>query len=140
MASNDGVGSVHPDASREPLPREVERLFPRMREIARIVYLNGSATAREIQDAIEDPLTLYGIRTMLNRLIRRGIIKSRKSGRHREIIYLPGILNDGIRELALARMIEHDFDGSCQTALQSTLLLIRAEADRTPNAWPLRGT
>ena len=64
------------------LPPEVQSLCPRMREIATIVYLNGPATTRDVQARISDPLTVYGIRTMLNRLVRKGVVTRRRSGCH----------------------------------------------------------
>ena len=109
------------------LPRELDRLFPRMREIATIVYANGSATVRDVQATIPDELEVYGIRTMMNRLTKKGILKRRKSGRHSEILYLPAILNDNVREIALARLVDEYFSGSPANALQSTLLLMREE-------------
>lgn len=109
------------------LPRQVEELCPRMREIATIVYLNGGATARDVQAGILDPLTIYGIRTMLNRLAKYGIVKRRRSGRHNEIVYLPAILTPSVLDIAGRRFIEQTFNGSPSIALQSVLRLIASE-------------
>lgn len=106
------------------LPAAVANLFPRMREIATIVYLSGGATAREIQDRIEDPLTTCCIRTLLNRLIRKGILRSRRSGRHTEVLYLPAIVTPELRRIALAKFLEDKFDGSVAGALQTVSRLV----------------
>lgn len=115
-----------PDAgARGVLPAEVVELFPRMREIATLVYLRGGATAKEVHEGIEDPLTIYGIRTLLNRLVRKGIVRRRRSGRHTEVLYLPAIVTPQVRELALRRLLDRDFDGSVPNALQMISRLAR---------------
>lgn len=106
------------------LPPEINRLHPRMREIASIVYLSGGATAKDVQEQIDDPLTIYGIRTMLNRLANKGLVKRRRSGRHSEIMYLPGLMNDPIKAIALRRLIAENFEGSVSDALQFALRLL----------------
>lgn len=112
------------------LPPEVQLLCPRMREIATIVYLNGPATTRDVQARISDPLTVYGIRTMLNRLVRKGVVTRRRSGCHTEIVYLPAIQTEAVRELALKRFIERNFASDVSSALQSTLRLMSLEKAR----------
>jgi predicted transcriptional regulator len=112
-----------PDPTRA-LPPAVQGLFPRMREIATIVYLNGGATAKDVQVQIEDPLQIYGIRTLLNRLVRKGILRARRSGRHTEVLYLPAILTPELRQRTLMRFVERNFDGSVTNALQSISRLV----------------
>jgi predicted transcriptional regulator len=116
----------HADDFR-PLPGRVDELCTRMREIATIVYLNGGATARDVQARIPDALTIYGIRTMLNRLAKKGIVKRRRSGRHTEIVYLPAILSRSVLDIAGRRFIDRNFNGSVSTALQSVLRLIASQ-------------
>jgi predicted transcriptional regulator len=98
-----------------------------MRVIATIVFLNGGATARDVQAWIPDALTIYGIRTMLNRLAKKGIVKRRRSGRHTEIVYLPAILSRSVLDIAGRRFIDRNFNGSVSTALQSVLRLIASQ-------------
>jgi predicted transcriptional regulator len=113
------------DAAGEGLlPAEVRALFPRMREIATVVYLSGGATVKEVQERIEDPLTIYGVRTLLNRLARKGIVRRRRSGRHTEVLYLPAIVTPQLRQLALRRFLDRDFDGSVSSALQTISRLV----------------
>ena len=106
------------------LPPAVLRLCPRMREIATIVYMTGGATVREIQAQIEDPVTICGIRTLLNRLVLKEIIRRRRSGRHTEILYLPTVMTPEMERIALTRFVEHHFDGSIANALQTISRLV----------------
>jgi predicted transcriptional regulator len=108
----------------QALPPAVQSLFPRMREIATIVYLNGGATAKDVQAQIEDPLQIYGIRTLLNRLVRKEILRARRSGRHTEVLYLPTILTPEVRQITLMRFVERNFDGSVTSALQTIARLV----------------
>jgi predicted transcriptional regulator len=112
---------VSPDPE---LPSAVIKLCPRMREIATVVYLTGGATVREIQAGIEDPPTLCGIRTLLNRLVLKGILRRRRSGRHTEVFYLPAVLTPELEQVVLSRFVEHHFEGSVASALQTISRLV----------------
>jgi predicted transcriptional regulator len=102
-----------------------------MREIASIIYQRGGATVREIQARIEDPLTICGIRTLLIRMERRGLVRHRRSGRHSELFYLPAVVTDDVRQNALKCFVDEQFDGSAAAALRDLLRLIReVEAHR----------
>jgi len=106
------------------LPPQVRDLHPRMREIATVVYLSGGATAKEVQERLDDPPTIYGVRTLLNRLVRKGILSSRPSGRHTEVLYLPTIVKSELRHVALEQFLKRNFDGSVATALQTISRLV----------------
>jgi len=114
----------HRTEDRQALPLEVLKLFPRMRELASVVYLNGGATARDVQSSIEDPLTICGVRTLLNRLVRKGILHRRRSGRHTEVLYLPAIVTAELRQTALIEFVQRYFDGSTVNALQTISRLV----------------
>lgn len=111
----------------ESLPSQVLALGPRTREIATIVYRTGGATVRDIQRAIDDPLTVYGIRTLLIRLTKRGILKSRPSGKHTEVLYLPAILTEGVKQAALSNFVDRHFGGSYFDALQVALRFVNTD-------------
>ncbi|MFL6752121.1 MAG: BlaI/MecI/CopY family transcriptional regulator [Sphingomicrobium sp.] len=112
-------------AASNILPPEVLALFPRMREIASVVYLSGGATAKEVHSRIEDGLTIYGIRTLLNRLATKGIVRRRRSGRHTEVLYLPAIVTPELRQRVMRQFLERNFDGSVSSALQTISRLVR---------------
>lgn len=103
------------------LPAEVETLVGRMREIASVVYCSGMASILDVQAAIPEPLAASGIRTAMNRLVARGIVRKRRGVRHQEVIYIPAIVTTQVRQLALKRLIDMRFDGSAEAALQSAL-------------------
>jgi predicted transcriptional regulator len=117
---------------REPLrlPEQIDALAPRMREIASFVYRRGRATVREVQAEIEDPITVYGLRTLANRMVSRGIFVSRRSGRHSEITYIPALITDDVRRLALLRFVDDRFGGSPAAALRFILQLAHADQRR----------
>jgi predicted transcriptional regulator len=115
---------THPVEVGEALPPEVVKLFPRMRELASLVYLNGGATARDVQAGIADSLTICGVRTLLNRLVRKGILHRRRSGRHTEVLYLPAIVTAELRQAALVEFVQRNFDGSTVSALQTISRLV----------------
>ena len=108
----------------EWLPSVVRMLAPRMRQIASVVYRSGGATLKEIHDQVGEDLTVYGLRTLLNRMVKRGIVVRRSSGRHREILYLPAILTEAVRVAALERLIDDSFDGSPEEALGVAMQLM----------------
>ena len=116
------------DRGEEGWPDEISKLAPRMRQIAEIVYGSGAVTLREIHEAIDDDVTVYGIRTLLGRMVRRGLIRKRRSGRHAEVIYLPAILTPRVRAAALNKLIAREFDGSAQGALIAAMRLAQNSA------------
>lgn len=114
------------------LPAEFEAFSPRQREILRVIYMRGGATAREIHLAIPDPPpSLSGIRTLLNRMARRGHVKIRPSGRHSEVIYLIARSNEDVQLKAFRRVAEEFFDGSKKRAFDTLLRMAGAEAAQT---------
>lgn len=102
------------------LPIQLDQLGPRQGDIMRVVYAGGGATAREVYALIPDaPPSRCGVRTLLNRLVRRGLLKTRRSGRHREIIYLPAAVNDDVRLRAFDRIAKEHFRGSKYRAAEA---------------------
>jgi predicted transcriptional regulator len=111
------------------LPKEVQALQPRMRQVATIVYLRGGASVRDIQDELGG-YSSGGVRTMLGRLQSKGILRCRPGSRPPEQFYIPAIVTDEVRDHALKRLIDKHFDGAVDAALQQTLQLIsRRSAD-----------
>ena len=110
------------------VPEEVERMHPRQREILRVIYRRGGATAREIHAEIPDPpRSRCGIRTLLGRLTRKGYVRSRPSGRHREMIYLPARSDNIVRAAAFNRLAKTYFGGSRTRAIDALCRLAIAE-------------
>lgn len=91
-----------------------ERLPEREREIATIVYHRGEASPREIQLVLSDGLSNSAIRSMLTRLVGKGVLKRRKEGN--KFFYLPAVGGREVEENALKRIVNDYFGGSVHAA------------------------
>jgi predicted transcriptional regulator len=101
-------------AEHPGLPHEVAVLLPREREIATIVYELGAATAVRVEASLSEPLSNAAVRSMLNRLVAKGILKRTLSGA--AFVYLPALTRTDSRMLALQRFAEDHFAGSAERA------------------------
>jgi len=110
------------------VPPEVLRLFRREREVAQLVYSQRSTTAKEVQARLSDPLTSAAVRSMLNRLVRKGILVRHRNDRSTEYIYRPGISHVASRERAVRQVAEDYFGGSLNEVAASILRLSRGGA------------
>jgi predicted transcriptional regulator len=113
------------------LPHEVQSLRPRMRQVASIVYLRGGATVNTIKDDLGGDYNAGGIRTMLGRLEAKGILRCRPAGRLRELYYLPAIVTASVQTIALKRLVDEQFGGAVDAALQHALRLIHSREPTT---------
>lgn len=114
------------------LPVEADKLFPRQRELVRAIYATAGATLQELHARIPDPpATIYGIRTLLNRMVKKGLLKARRSGRHREIVYLPATITPEVALRAFQRLAEEHFDGSMASAMATLANLALSEGTAT---------
>ena len=111
--------------SAEPLPREVECLFRREREIATIVYELGAATANDVQSRLSSPVANGSIRSMLNRLVKKGILVRWRP--RNAFIYMPALTRKDSREGALVRFADDYFGGSVHRAAQAMSQLVQKE-------------
>lgn len=99
-----------------------------MRQVATIVYLRGGATARMVREELGGDYNTGALRTMLGRLQAKGILRCRPGDRPPELFYLPAIVTDEVRDLALQRLIEEHFAGDVDAALQQTLQLMSRQS------------
>jgi predicted transcriptional regulator len=114
-----------------PLPACFDSLGPRQQEVVRVVYSSGGATIKEIYTRIPDPPpSICGIRTLLKRMIKKGILRTRRSGRHREILYLPGECGPAVQLRAFDRLADEHFGGSAARALIALATLAANEASQ----------
>jgi predicted transcriptional regulator len=100
-----------------PWPIEVEQLLWREREIATIVYRLRAATAKDVCDSLSAPLHNASVRSMLNRLVAKGILKRTLSGK--AFVYLPALTSSDSRTLALRRFADDYFAGSVHLAART---------------------
>ena len=107
-----------------PWPMEVEQLLWREREIATIVYRLRAATANEVCDNLSAPLHNASVRSMLNRLVAKRILKRTLSGK--AFVYLPALTSSDSRTLALRRFADDYFAGSVHLAARTMKTLLEA--------------
>jgi len=113
------------------MPSQFEALGPRQRELMRLIYAQGGATSRELFERVPDPpATIYGLRTLLQRMVGRGMLRVRPSGRHRELIYLPVATSPDVRLCAFDRIAKEHFRGSKFRAAEALEKLAVAEMHR----------
>lgn len=96
------------------LPPQVQKLAPRERQIAAMVYERGSTTAKELEELLGRKLSNGAIRSMLVRLVSKGILRRDfgKVGRGQQFIYLPAITPQEVKHRALRRLSQEYFEGS----------------------------
>ena len=109
------------------LDRKLAALGPRQQEIAGIVYAHASVTPREVQQRLSEQRSLRVIRTLLDRLVLKGLVRRKASGRHREILYIAAIPTPRVREAAIRKLVDERFGGSL--ALASTALQEAAKVE-----------
>jgi predicted transcriptional regulator len=92
--------------------------------VAAIVYQCGRGiTADEVRLALSDPLSNSAVRSMLSRLVAKGLLVARKAGK--ALLYLPAVTDAEARERALLRLAEDYFAGSIAEAAMAMLALAR---------------
>ena len=115
---------VQCNSTAVPWPMEVEQLLWREREVATIVYRLRAATANEVCENVSGQLHNASVRSMLNRLVAKGILKRTLSGK--AFVYLPALTATDSRTLALRRFADDYFAGSVHLAAQSMRALLEA--------------
>ena len=75
------------------------------------LWVLGEANVRDVQLALEDRKLAYTtVMTVLDRLVRRGGVERRKTGR--AFIYVPVLSRDCVRSLAIKELVDSFFGGS----------------------------
>ena len=105
-----------------------QRLSRRERQIMEAVHRFGTATVREITEALPDPPTEDSIRAILRILERKGRLIRRESGG--KLAYAPAETPDSARRSALKRVLDTFFGGSLDAAVAT--FLTDEEADVSP--------
>ena len=112
-------------------PAEVLRLFQRERELAQLVYTRGSATARDIETLLTSPITNAATRSMLNRLVAKGILTRLRKDGSLEYEYRPAITDRLSQERAVKELAEDFFGGSLGEVASAIAGIARRDADET---------
>ncbi len=113
---------------RTPL---LTNLAPREQEVATIVYLNANITASELESALSSQVSNAAIRSMLNRLVAKGVLQRWKAEGKSYFVYSPAVLLPEIQERALERAVGDYFGGSLS---EVSRCLVRLMEKRDPEA------
>lgn len=105
----------------DELPTEVMNLYRREREIAEIVFEKGErgVTAKCVQASLSDSLTNAAVRSMLNRLVRKGVIGRTRTDEDVQYVYHPRATCAGSTERAIRQFADDFFGGSLQEVAAS---------------------
>jgi predicted transcriptional regulator len=96
------------------LPASVLNLAGREREVATIVYERGAATARAVEASLSVKITNAAVRSMLQRLVRKGVLTREfgARGRRQSAVYMPAVTLDHVKDDAITTICRRYFDGS----------------------------
>jgi BlaI family transcriptional regulator, penicillinase repressor len=99
--------------------RLTDDLSKRERQITEAIYGMGTASVAEVRAAIPDPPGYSAVRTMMNILVRKGILSYRKEGR--KYLYFPLVRRRKARQFAMKRLLEVYFDNSVHEAVSGLI-------------------
>ncbi len=111
--------------SENPL-RELGR---RERQIVEAVVKLGEASVSQVLEEISDPPTYTSIRTMLQLLVKKGVLQFRDDGKR--YLYKIKANQDTVRTAAMKNLLATFFPGSASVAIATILDLVgdRLDAD-----------
>lgn len=115
-----------PKLTQRKLPAEVLSLLPREQEVARIVYERGAATARQVGDLLCSRISNAAVRSMLNRLVAKGILKRTLS--YQAFVYLPCLTPSESSARAIEQFAQDYFGGSLIEAAKTMRTLLKHKA------------
>jgi predicted transcriptional regulator len=114
-------------------PQVVLDLAPAEREVALLVYQLGGCTAKDVQDRLDKRVTNATVRTMLRRLMKKGIIARQRGGSYKTFVYVPALTNEFVRQSAIIHLAREYFSGSLPelaVAVEDLLDMNRSGAPR----------
>jgi len=81
-------------------------------ECLKVLWRLESATVKQVQEFLNKDrrLAYTTIMTVLERLVRRGLVARRKQGR--SFVYMPVVDRNALRRVAVSQLLEDFFDGS----------------------------
>lgn len=121
--SSNGRSPV-PEEADAALPVNVQRLAPREREVATLVYRNDPLTANAVLAQVSGKVGNAAVRSMLRRLVAKGIVNRRKDGGVKAFEYCPAITNAVSAQAAIRRLAEDHFEGSIASVARAVLDLV----------------
>jgi predicted transcriptional regulator len=122
VTANGVAGNIIVGRDAMRVPFQKKPLPPREAQIAAIVYESGQVTANDICRALHFELTNAAVRSMLQRLITKQIVRRTLKG-HR-YIYTPAEPRQPDPREALRRVVEEHF-GGCFARAKAELARLR---------------
>ena len=98
---------------------KTDQLSRRERQIMDVLYRLGEASAKEVQENIEDAPGYSAMRTLLGKLVEKGHIGHRESGPR--YLYFPLVKRQVASRSALRNVVKTFFDDSPFLAVNSLL-------------------
>lgn len=96
-----------------------DQLSRRERQIMDVLYRLGEASAKDVQDSIEDAPSYSSVRTLLGKLVEKGHIDHRESGP--KYLYFPLVKRQVASRSALSNVVKTFFEDSPFLAVNSLL-------------------
>lgn len=96
-----------------------DQLSRRERQIMDVLYRLGEASAKDVQDNIEDAPSYSSVRTLLGKLVEKGHIDHRESGP--KYLYFPLVKRQVASRSALSNVVKTFFEDSPFLAVNSLL-------------------
>jgi predicted transcriptional regulator len=126
--STDGISSEPTAVNAEFVTAAVlDRLYGREKEVAALIFERGPSTAGDVQSALKKAISNPAVRSMLNRLVSKGILTRITYGSQRAHIYGPALDHHSIRELEIQQFAADFFDGSMECLIQAIAALVARE-------------
>nr|WP_294810107.1 BlaI/MecI/CopY family transcriptional regulator [uncultured Sphingomonas sp.] len=97
----------------------IESLPRREREVFEILCSLQEATAAAVRSAMIDPPTDSAVRTLLSRLVTKGLVEHRTA--NQAYVYSPAPQTDAVAQTALQRLVQTFFHGSAASAATALL-------------------
>lgn len=95
----------------------------RERELFEILCSTGEATAAELRDRMDDPPSYSAVRTLLSRLVAKGLVQHHVVDQ--AYVYRSVPQAEQVKESVLRQMVRNFFDGSAASAATALLGLSR---------------
>ena len=120
--------------SEASIPQQILALAPREREVATIVYGQGASTAKDVESCLSADLTNGAVRSMLCRLVAKGVLKRRwgSRGRGHQFIYMPALTAEDVKRKALRMLADRYFEGSLLGVARTALSLVEHDPVEAP--------
>lgn len=91
-----------------------------------VIYHLGEASAAEVLERVEDPPSYSAVRSTLNILEEKGLLKHKLDGQR--YVYYPALAREKASSAALKRVLDTFFGGSPERAMAALLDLSSARA------------